>query len=132
MSCVERELKDTYLKSVRSRIDEDGYYSSANGIPAPSDRYTNEISGIEKLRSAIKLLVSHGYPATFVLLLDECWDAVQCMTESMAAGTGNAICNMDILAWQVDPQQGSGFSPHRDRQVRIFDQIIIQRGCISL
>jgi hypothetical protein len=115
-----------YLKSVRSRIDEDGYYSSANSISAPSAEYTNEMSGIDKLRSAIKLLVSHGYPATFVLLLDECWDAVQSMTESMAAGTGNSICNMDILAWQVDPQKGSGFSPHRDRQVIIFVNYIIQ------
>ena len=121
-------MKDEHLKSVRSRIDEDGYYSSANSVSAPSARYTNEISGIDRMRSAIQLLVSHGYPATFVLLLDECWDAVQSMTEAMAAGTGNSICNMDILAWQVDPQKGSGFSPHRDRQVKSFNRIII-RSC---
>lgn len=117
-NCVEKESKDIYLKSVRSRIDDDGYYSSANSASAPSGRYTDVISGIDKLRSAIKLLVSHGYPATFVLLLDECWDAVRSMTDSMTAGTGNSVCNMDILAWQVDPQKGSGFSPHRDRQVK--------------
>jgi hypothetical protein len=34
----------------------------------------------------------------------------------MKAATGNA-CNLDILAWYVDPNAGqAGFSPHRDRQ----------------
>ena len=72
---------------------------------------------IAKLKRAVTSLVRHGYPATFVLLLDECWEAVEQMEELMSASTGNSVCNMDILAWLVDPKEGSGFSPHRDRQV---------------
>ena len=74
-----------------------------------------------KLKAAVNMLVARGYPATFVLLLDECWDAVEAMGEMMLAGTGNSVCNMDILAWQIDPKEGSGFSPHRDRQVHPVD-----------
>ena len=108
---------DKYLESIRRRIDDDGYYSSAN-----IDAYPPDMSGLSdfqigKLQRAVKLLVYQGYPASFVLLLDECWDAVDSMREMMLAGTGNSVCNMDILAWLVDPNEGSGFSPHRDRQV---------------
>ena len=109
--------KDLSYESVRSRVNEDGYYSSANNdlgyLPADMCLKTNVI----KLRMAVELLVFHGYPPTFVLLLDECWDTVESMSELMYAGTGNSVCNMDILAWLVDPKEGSGFSPHRDRQV---------------
>lgn len=110
-------LKSLSLESVRSRVEEDGYYSSANNdvgfLPVDMSLKTHVI----KLRMAVELLVSHGYPPTFVLLLDECWDTVESMSELMNAGTGNSVCNMDILAWLVDPKEGSGFSPHRDRQV---------------
>ena len=108
---------DKYLGSIRRRIDDDGYYSSANiDVYPPNKSGLTEVQ-IGKLQVAVKLLVDHGYPASFVLLLDECWDAVDSMRELMLAGTGNSVCNMDILAWLVDPHEGSGFSPHRDRQV---------------
>ena len=107
-----------HLQSIRSCVEEYGYYSSANRDIRLKSKLGDSSLVVEKLRSAVKLLVSHGYPATFVLLLDECWDMVHSMTEMVQAGTGNSICNMDILAWLVDPKEGSGFAPHRDRQVQ--------------
>ena len=110
-------LRNLSYESLRSRVEEDGYYSSANNdvgfLPVDTSLRTN----VDKLRRAVVSLVDKGYPPTFVLLLDECWDTVESMSELMYAGTGNSVCNMDILAWLVDPQEGSGFSPHRDRQV---------------
>ena len=108
------ETRQFYLESIKSRIEEDGYYSSANTSATCADS-TN--FAVAKLKRAVTSLVCHGYPATFVLLLDECWEAVEQMEELMSASTGNSVCNMDILAWMIDPKQGSGFSPHRDRQV---------------
>ena len=114
---VESTTGSEQFQSIRSCVEEDGYYSSANSdVRLKSKLGDNDIK-VEKLRSAVKRLVSHGYPATFILLLDECWDMVHSMTEMVLAGTGNSICNMDILAWLVDPKEGSGFAPHRDRQV---------------
>jgi hypothetical protein len=46
----------------------------------------------------------------------QAWLLIERMSSLMAAATGNA-CNMDVLAWYVDPNAGAaGFSPHRDRQ----------------
>lgn len=106
---------------IRARIDEDGYFSSANNDICPPKKSGVADSRVGKLKAAVNMLVARGYPATFVLLLDECWDAVEAMGEMMLAGTGNSVCNMDILAWQIDPKEGSGFSPHRDRQVHPVD-----------
>lgn len=109
--------KKTYLESIRCRVDDDGYYSSSYADICPPSKGGLAEVPICKLETAIKLLVDRGYPASFVLLLDECWDVVEGMREMMLAGTGNSVCNMDILAWLIDPNEGSGFSPHRDRQV---------------
>jgi hypothetical protein len=117
----EKEMgkKVAHLDNIRNRVNEDGYYSSANTtsnnvrIPAETDI---PVLTVEKLEIAVKTLVDLGYPASFVLLLDECWEAIDSMKEMMMAGTGNDTCNMDILAWLIDPNKGSGFSPHRDRQ----------------
>jgi hypothetical protein len=126
-------LKSLSLESVRLSVEEDGYYSSANNdvgfLPVDTSLKTHVV----KLRMAVELLVSHGYPPTFVLLLDECWDTVEIMSELMNAGTGNSVCNMDILAWLVDPKEGSGFSPHRDRQVmHVWSRLIITTLPVSL
>jgi hypothetical protein len=85
----EMKRKVAHLNDIRNRVDEDGYYSSANTttnnikIPARTDI---PIIMVEKLGVAVKHLVQLGYPASFVLLLDECWDAIDSMKEMMKAG----------------------------------------------
>jgi hypothetical protein len=66
------------------------------------------VKGIYKLRAK-------GFPPTFFLLLDECWELIQMFSNSLKTITENKYCNFDILAWVIEPN-GAGFSPHRDRQ----------------
>jgi len=71
---------------------------------------------MEDLAEAVVLLLQYGWPASFLVLYDEVWLLIQQASNLMKNATGN-VCNMDVLAWYVDPNCGdSGFSPHRDRQ----------------
>ncbi|KAL6756259.1 hypothetical protein V8C86DRAFT_99024 [Haematococcus lacustris] len=69
-----------------------------------------------RLASAVEQLMQKGWPPTFLLMYDEVWHIIHQLDAVMQATTGNT-CNLDILAWHIDPRQGgAGFSPHRDRQ----------------
>lgn len=84
---INRKL--THLENIRSRVDEDGYYSSANAtsnqIQTPTATDIPQ-SIVEKLAIAARMLVKRGYPATFIILLNECWKAVDNMKEMMITG----------------------------------------------
>lgn len=93
---------------VREDLIEDGYSKIARRDAVASD------SLVAKLHEGITSLVRAGWPATFILVFDECWEAIGNMQALMDAVTqGKNKCAYDIVAWHVDPSVGqAGFSPH--------------------
>jgi hypothetical protein len=73
---------------------------------------------VESIVKGIYKLRVKGFPPTFFLLFDECWEIIQMFSNMLKNVTDNKYCNFDILAWVIDAAEGSGagFSPHRDRQ----------------
>lgn len=95
-----------YVNYVKA-IEIDGYFTCTPQWP----------SSAEHLRKAIEELSNAGFPPSFIVMYDETWKFVERVQKLMHESTGNYACNMDILAWLIDPNKGkSGFSPHRDRQ----------------
>lgn len=99
-------------KDLRAQVDEAGVAQvSAAELGLPPALVASLARGVEGLLRA-------GWPASFVVVFDEAWALIERASALVAAatGAGNA-CNMDVLAWFVDPNLGhAGFSPHRDRQ----------------
>lgn len=59
----------------------------------------------QRLAAAVVQLLQHGWPPAFLLVFDEVWAIIEHCRDMMTEVTGNA-CNMDILAWYVDPNKG--------------------------
>jgi len=98
---------------VREDLIEDGYAK----VECPDAVIPAAV--VQRLRRGVARLVSAGWPATFILVFDECWQAVRGMQQLLQqVHTGVTLaCSFDIVAWHVDPGAGqAGFSPHRDRQ----------------
>ena len=106
-------------RRAREDLEEDGYAK----IERPGAVVPAAI--VSRLRRGVSSLVQAGWPATFIMVYDECWDAVRGMEELLRhvqPGVG-FVCSFDIVAWHVDPgSRQAGFSPHRDRQPEDWTQ----------
>ena len=110
---------------VREDLIEDGYAK----VECPDAVIPAAV--VQRLRRGVARLVSAGWPATFILVFDECWQAVRGMQQLLQqVHTGVTLaCSFDIVAWHVDPGAGqAGFSPHRDRQPEDWTLRGIPRG----
>lgn len=97
---------------VRQDLIEDGYSKIAQRGAVVSQEI------VAQLNAGIVNLVRAGWPATFIIIYDEAWEAIEGMQTMIDAATHRKNrCIYDIVAWHVDAESGqAGFSPHRDRQ----------------
>lgn len=111
--CQKNETKKGATE--KKDLIKDGYtLINKDSIPMLNDnQLVQKIStGISNLHKTYKL------PATFILLFDEAWQLAASGSQILQRTThSNNIFNFDVLAWYIDPSEGTaGFSPHRDRQ----------------
>jgi hypothetical protein len=114
--------KDVFVKqkleSVAQRMEKDGYFTlDPTDMGVSVDCKVIKTSSIAR---GVAQLVQYGYPPSFILMFDEIWTLISRQEVFSKLTCGNS-CNMDILAWLVDPngEDPSGFAPHRDRQPEI-------------
>lgn len=106
----QREVKGE-LAACAQRLEEDGVFCLQEETVMEEDL-------VDVLRRGAEVLEGKGWPATFLILFDETWAALEAIRPVIeATGGPKNRCNGDILAWLIDPSTGAaGFSPHRDRQ----------------
>ena len=113
------ELAPTTIAELRRRMDDDGYFDLAAAALEASPQYA---ALIRRLGAAVQQLVARGWPANFVVVLDEAWQLVRLLSQVVHETTGGNECMMDLVAWHVDPGVGeAGFTPHRDRHLGADD-----------
>eukprot|EP00877_Chromochloris_zofingiensis_P008660 jgi/Chrzof1/4047/Cz13g18120.t1 len=102
-------LKESRVTDLRDQMEHAGIAQVPSGLLQLSVNNRD-------LAVAVVQLLQHGWPPSFLMVFDELWCIIHQLSGVMKEVTGNA-CNMDVLAWYVDPNQGQrGFAPHRDRQ----------------
>lgn len=105
------KLPGSRLKDLKQQIKESGVAQ----VSAPELSISSRCD-VSRLARGVEGILRAGWPASFIVMFDEAWVLIDYLSEVMRNATGNA-CNMDVLAWYVDPNRGqAGFSPHRDRQ----------------
>lgn len=123
-------LPEARLRDLRRQVDSDGVAQvepgeilrvvrrgGGGGGGDEDPGVDRDIQLVRALARGVEGLLRAGWPASFIVVFDEAWILVERASKVIAAATGGNRCNLDILAWMVDPNRGgAGFSPHRDRQ----------------
>eukprot|EP01103_Thecamoeba_quadrilineata_P008293 TRINITY_DN1805_c0_g1_i2.p1 TRINITY_DN1805_c0_g1~~TRINITY_DN1805_c0_g1_i2.p1 ORF type:complete len:192 (-),score=24.31 TRINITY_DN1805_c0_g1_i2:966-1541(-) len=94
---------------LKSRLDKDGYFL----LPSSLLPWGDPDAQLNLARAVIQLK-QNGWSPSFISIFDEAWILCHQLSEIVYQTTGNKL-NMDLLTFYVDPSQGAGFSPHRDR-----------------
>ena len=92
---------------IKERMRSDGYAT----IGAASAWSVN----LETLATAALRLRAAGIPPSFIIVYDEVWKLGADAARLMGPVSGGNLPTLDTLCFVVDPRDGCGFSPHRDR-----------------
>ena len=123
LSGQEALLEPAVLAEFKARMDRDGYFDLSAAVMAATASGKGYGALVSRLAVAVRTLVAHGWPATFIVVYDEAWELVTLLAGVMRAATGGNACMMDLVAWHVDPSAAeAGFTPHRDRHLGLREQ----------
>jgi Flp pilus assembly protein TadD len=99
---IDPEDIDPYV----AQIIEEGYFNIPTLVPQTET---------ERIRDAIKVIVTKGLPPVFVFVYDEAWQIFGRLNKLVDAvlDPGFALKLAGIWAWHID-NESAGFRPHRD------------------
>ena len=105
--CVTASISAEMAAKHKSSLAENGFFKWKGAVSEAQ---------VNALRRGVELLISHGWPPSFIYMYDEAWEIVEQLSEVLRKSSGGSLFLGDAYTWSVDPQKGArGWGPHRDR-----------------
>jgi hypothetical protein len=102
------------VQKVEQQIREEGYFQVGPVVPRQETKL---------MADAVRIVVDHGFPATFVFVYDQAWQILSRLKNLLSPVLGALYyTTLDVWVYYIrganeeraEPKEDSGWSPHRD------------------